>query len=185
MTQPEHHLSGVRLLLVRRRVAKRAGSDHRQSSYGISSTRASVAARAACGVVVSVTRRVGSGGWSGGAGGSGVASNAYPSNTSSWCEDQVSWEVASVAHFQREPSSGLSQPDGCCGALTLASSVSLTLLVSKPTFRLHHGDQLALRSGRGALNHTPLPSGIWQRAQNVEYGRAIRQNVIFTDTASR
>jgi hypothetical protein len=51
-----------------------------------------------------VTRASGS--RSGCAGGLTVASNAHLSIASSGCEDQVSWEVAPVAHFLREPSSG-------------------------------------------------------------------------------
>jgi hypothetical protein len=53
-----------------------------------------------------LTRRAESGIGSGGAGGVWVASNAHLSIASSGCEDQVSWEVAPVAHFPREPSSG-------------------------------------------------------------------------------
>ena len=44
--------------------------------------------------------------WVRGAGGLVVASNAHLSIASSCREDQVSWEVAPVAHFLREPSSG-------------------------------------------------------------------------------
>ena len=43
----------------------------------------------------------------------GVSSNAHLSITSSGCEDQVSWEVAPVAHFQREPSSDQTKRGAC------------------------------------------------------------------------